>query len=143
MNSVQVEEISLDAYQIAEEIYTKNSINNNFSFEEMYVKTLFELLLIVLIEGLKIFYSNENKKVDLFSIDSEKIQHINLFLKKIGIEVKLHKYDFLTWNYMLGDRIIKDYRNYNITPTTQLNELNYMNKIDKYYVIKFDYIKNK
>ena len=54
MNYVDIE---LDAYEIAEKVFSENSeINKNFSFESIDNKTFFEMMLIILIEGLKILW---------------------------------------------------------------------------------------
>ena len=64
MNYVDIE---LDAYEIAEKIFSdSNELNKNFSFENVDVKTFFEMLLIITVEGLKKFYGVDSKEGLMF-----------------------------------------------------------------------------
>ena len=46
--------LELDAYEIASNVFSDNGdLDNNFTFEDVDLKTLFEMLLIIFTEGLK------------------------------------------------------------------------------------------
>ena len=58
---MEVQEIELDAYQIAAKVFSNETIDTNYSFEDLDLKTLFEMLLIITTEGLKKFYGKNNR----------------------------------------------------------------------------------
>ena len=59
---MEVQEIELDAYQIAAKVFSNETIDTNYSFEDLDLKTLFEMLLIITTEGLKKFYGVTSKE---------------------------------------------------------------------------------
>ena len=136
MNTVEVE---LDYHQIAQEIFTKNNIDNNYQLDNLDIKTFFELLILVLIDGIKIVYNTD--KIDLSKLNNKEVEIINTYLKKLGIKCSIKIYNLISWKYLNGESSIKDYRKYDITNKTELKELNYIITHDNYYyVIQFDFL---
>ena len=141
MNYVDIE---LDAYEIAEKIFSDNSeLNKNFSFENIDTKTFFEMLLIITIEGLKKFYGDDNNKVDITTLKGSDVERINKYLEKISIKLNFKVYDSLTYTIFINNSLLKNFTDVTITQNTTLKELNYIiNKpsINLVYVINFDFI---
>ena len=90
-----MEVIELDAYQIAEKVFSDEAIESNYSFEDLDLKTLFEMLLIIVTEGLKKFYG-KNNRINIAELSDENIININNYLQKIGVKTMLKTYDFKT-----------------------------------------------
>ena len=85
---MDAQEIELDAYQIADKVFSSKTIDTNYSFENLDLKTLFEMLLIIVTEGLKKFYGVDNK-INIVELTTENITNINNYMKKIGVKTKL------------------------------------------------------
>jgi hypothetical protein len=137
MDTVTVE---LDAYEITEKVFSNSGeLDNNFTFENVDLKTLFEMLLIIFTEGLKKFYGKEDNTVNLCELVQENIDNINNYLKKIKIKADLKVYDYFMWNLYVQD-ITKPYTDIVITDQTTLNELKYVFKRDKVFVVNFECI---
>ena len=96
---MEVEEIELDAYQIAEKVFSSETIDTNYSFEDLDLKTLFEMLLIIVTEGLKKFYG-KNNKINIAELTDDNISNINSYLKKIGVKTILKTYNNSSWEQL-------------------------------------------
>jgi len=136
---MDAQEIELDAYQIADKVFSAKTIDTNYSFENLDLKTLFEMLLIIVTEGLKKFYGVDNK-INIVELTTENITNINNYMKKIGVKTKLKTYDDNTWNQLQLYYLIQDYRTYNIRDDTKLSDLNFVHSQDFKTVISFDFI---
>lgn len=136
---MEVQEIELDAYQIAEKVFSNQTIDTNYSFEDLDLKTLFEMLLIIVTEGLKKFYG-KNNRINIAELSDDNIKNINNYLKKIGVKTQLKTYDNNTWEQLQLNYLLPDFRTYKIRNDTKLNDLNYVHSQDFKTVISFDYI---
>ena len=136
---MEVQEIELDAYQIAEKVFSNQTIDTNYSFEDLDLKTLFEMLLIIVTEGLKKFYG-KNNRINIAELSDDNIKNINNYLKKIGVKTQLKTYDNNTWEQLQLNYLLPDFRSYKIRNDTKLNDLNYVHSQDFKTVISFDYI---
>ena len=137
MNTVTLE---LDAYDIAEKVFSNDTeLNNNFSFDNVDIKTLFEMLLIIFTEGLKKYHGNDNKTVNINELSDEDIENLNNYMKKIGVKVIIDYCDYFMWNLYL-EKNIKLYTEIDINDNTQLKELKCVFKRDQIYIINFDYL---
>ena len=88
--------LELDAYEIANKVFsTDGELDNNFTFEDVDLKTLFEMLLIIFTEGLKKFHGKEDNTVNLCELTQEDLNNINNYLKKINVKADLKVYDYL------------------------------------------------
>lgn len=132
--------LELDAYEIANNVFSNNGeLDNNFTFENVDLKTLFEMLLIIFTEGLKKFYGKEDNTVNLCELTQEDLDNINNYLKKIKIKADLKVYDYFVWNlYVQG--VTKLYTEIEINNQTLLGDLKYIFKRDKVFVINFECI---
>ena len=141
MNCVDIE---LDAYEIAHRVFDdKNELDKNISFDSIDVETFFEMLLIITVEGMKKFYSDNLEKVDLSKLESKDIEKINSYLKKIFIKLNFKIFDLLTYNILNSNQSLKNYKEVDITNNTLLKELNYVvfkNNSNLVYIFNFDYI---
>ena len=139
MNYVNVE---LDAYEIASKVFSDdNTFNKNFSFENVDVKTFFEMLLIITVEGLTKFYGDENNKVDITLLNNKDVVKINKYLEKINVKLVFKVYDILTYTIFKNNSLIKNFKTMNIDDNTPLNTINYIiEKQNFVYVIHFDFI---
>ena len=113
---MNIVEKSLDAYEIADNLYNDNIISNNdiVTIENCDLKTYFEMLLIIFMEGMYKFcrYSiNNNNKFDLNSIKPDDIIKINSYFQKIKIKLIFKIFDNAEWqqqhinNYKTYDKI--------------------------------------
>ena len=141
MNCVDIE---LDAYEIAHRVFDdKNELDKNISFDSIDVETFFEMLLIITVEGMKKFYSDNLEKVDLSKLESKDIEKINSYLKKIFIKLNFKIFDLLTYTILNSNQSLKNYKEVDITNNTLLKELNYVvfkNNSNLVYIFNFDYI---
>jgi hypothetical protein len=138
MNTITVE---LDAYEIAEKLFIKNSeINKNFTIENVDIKTFFEMLLIITMEGLKKFHGNEDNTVNLSSLSEDDLKNINSYLEKINIKLNLRLIDHMSWNVFSLEKVILPYDKIELNEDTPLNKLNCIISNEYVYVINFDYI---
>lgn len=134
-----MEVIELDAYQIAEKVFSDEAIESNYSFEDLDLKTLFEMLLIIVTEGLKKFYG-KNNRINIAELSDENIININNYLQKIGVKTMLKTYDNNTWEQLQLKYLLPDFRTYKIRHDTKLNDLNFVHNQDFKTVISFDFI---
>jgi hypothetical protein len=141
MNYVDVE---LDAYEIAEQIFSENSkLNKNFSFENVDVKTFFEMLLIITFEGFKKYYGDENDKVNITNLIPTDVDKINKYLEKINVKLIFKGYEEITYFLYKKNGLIKNFTEMEINDKTALNTINYIiNKPEMklVYAINFDFI---
>ena len=111
----------------------------NLEFETDNLKELFENLLDIFTQGMKIHYGNELGNVDLSSLTQDNIINFNKYFNSFGIQLLIDIEDkpiISGFNYQQ----IK-YTNINITNNTKLNELKLpflSNGI--VYIISFDFI---
>ena len=76
--------LELDAYEIASNVFSDNGeLDNNFTFEDVDLKTLFEMLLIIFTEGLKKYHGNEDNTVNLCDLVQEDIDKIYSWQKRM------------------------------------------------------------
>ena len=121
---MNVVEKKLDAYEIAENLYNDNSISPNdiITIEKCDLKTYFEMLIIIFMEGMFKFcrYAiNENNKFNLNALKDGDILKINSYFKKINI-----KMIFSIFNIEMFDKNkYKTYDKIEINSTTNLNDL--------------------
>ena len=100
---MNIVEKSLDAYEIAENLYNDTIISPNdiVTIENCDLKIYFEMLLIVFLEGLYKFckYSiNDSNKFDLNLIKPDDITKINSYFKKIQIKLNFKIFNDTLWN---------------------------------------------
>jgi hypothetical protein len=141
MNYVDVE---LDAYEIADKIFSDNNeFNKNFSFENVDTKTFFEMLLIITVEGLKKFYGNNQEKVDITILSKEDIDKINRYLEKINIKLIFTILDTLIYTLYNSNALLENFTDVNITNETKISSLNYVikkHKLNLVYIVNFDFV---
>lgn len=141
MNYIDVE---LDAYEIAEKVFSENNeLNRNFSFENVDVKTFFEMLLIITVEGLKKYYGDENNKVDLTILSKDDVDKINKYLEKINVKLQFKIYDTISYLIYKENGLLKNFNDMEINENTPLNSINYIvikQEINLVYAIHFDLI---
>lgn len=142
MNYVDLE---LDAYQIAEKVFSDNSeLNKNFSFEDIDNKTFFEMMLIILIEGLKKFFSDSNNQVNIEQLKTEDKNKINSYLSKINMKVIFKKYDIIEYSILDNEKKLLNFTDVKIDHNTEIKDLNYIVKRPTFnfiHVISFDFVR--
>lgn len=140
MNYVDLE---LDAYEIADKIFSENSeLNKNLSFENIDTKTFFEMLLIITVEGLKKYYGDSNNKVDITTLQQKDVDKINKFLEKICVKLNFKIYNNINYTILKNNELLKNFTEMEINNNTKLNTINYIiNKHDLnlVYVINYDF----
>jgi len=111
----------------------------NLEFETDNLKELFENLLDIFTQGMKIHYGNETGIVDLSSLTQDNIINFNKYFNSFGIQLLIDIEDKPIINGFDYQQI--KYTNINITNNTKLNELKLpflSNGI--VYIISFDFI---
>lgn len=124
---MNIVEKNMDAYEIADNLYNDNIISPNdiVTIENCDLKTYFEMLLIIFLEGLYKFckYSiNENNKFDLNSIKPNDITTINSYFNKINVKFIFTIYNMDDW-FNTNITKYKQYDKIEIDSNTKLEEL--------------------
>ena len=124
---MNVIEKSLDAYEIAENLYNDTIISPNdiVTIENCDLKIYFEMLLIVFLEGLYKFckYSiNDNNKFDLNVIKPDDIIKINSYFSKIQIKLNFKIVEDSLWNLQYKQHYTP-YDKLDINNNTKLEDL--------------------
>lgn len=142
MNIIEKE---MDVYEIAHNLYT----NTEFTYETFTIhnddlKNYFEMLIIILTEGLKHFYGVDDK-VNLTQLSINDFNKLKEYFKKINIEMNLQIFTIIDWikeklytKFIPYDKII-------INNNTKLEELNFIinpDTIDSVYIIHFKFLRN-
>jgi len=142
---MNVVEKTMDAYEIADNLYNDSVINQNdvVTIENCDLKTYFEMLLIIFMEGLFKFCSysiNENNKFNLNVIKPNDIIKINSYFKKIKIVLNFNIFEVSEWHtnhihkYITYDKLI-------IHSKTNLNDLYTVFYVDQnVYLVYFEHI---
>ena len=140
MNIIEKE---MDVYEIAHNLYTNTEFTHEtFTIHNDDLKNYFEMLIIILTEGLKHFYG-EDDKVNLTQLSINDFNKLKEYFKKINIEMNLQIFTIIDWvknrlytNYIPYDKII-------INNNTKLEELNFIinpDTIDSVYIINFKFL---
>lgn len=138
MNIVEKE---MDVYEIAKNLYT----NPDFTYKNCVIhntdlKNYFEMLILIVTEGLKLFFGDEEKKVDLNTLSHKDFLKIKEYLKKINIDMHLSLFTQDEW---LCESLYDKYINYNkinIDANTKLEELYFIINSGNFYVLNFYFI---
>ena len=76
---------------------------------------LFQELLMILTEGMKFLYSNENEKVDISELTEENIELLNRYFQSFGFMIKIETFDIKQYleniklpNYFKDQHLIQD-----------------------------------
>jgi hypothetical protein len=142
MSSCSPNNISIDANEIAMLIFSNEEIESDYksslisSFDQLDVKTYFEMLLLVTTEGMKTYFGDRNMQVNIANITHHNIEYMNLFLKKINIKLIINIYKKTD----LENLDIKQFSEIKITNRTKLNELNFIIQRGDCVVISFEKI---
>lgn len=97
-----------------------NTISLGIS-EEMDLKEIFEMLLMIFTEGMKIHFGDEEDKVDLGALREKDFKKIQRYFQSFGFECKYRLYKPSEQRYI--DFASRKYTNIDVTPQTKLDEL--------------------
>ena len=142
MNIIEKE---MDVYEIAHNLYNNTEFTyKTFTIHNDDLKNYFEMLIIILTEGLKYFYG-EDDKVNLTQLSVNDFNKLKDYFKKINIELHLQIFTIIDWiknklytKFIQYDKII-------INNTTKLEELYFIinpDTIDSVYIINFNFLRN-
>ena len=140
MNIIEKE---MDVYEIAHNLYNNTEFTHKtFTIHNDDLKNYFEMLIIILTEGLKYFYG-EDDKVNLTQLSVNDFNKLKDYFKKINIELHLQIFTIIDWiknklytKFIPYDKII-------INNTTKLEELYFIinpDTIDSIYIINFKFL---
>ena len=139
MNIVEKE---MDAFEIAHDLFNDKLQNTDiFSIQSSNLKEYFEMLLIITMEGLKLYYGNTDGKVDIELLSNNDFQKINTYLKKINIKMNYSIYNQKEWNNGKKN-IIKPFNVIIEDKNTNLKDYYFIIEKNNVYVIWFEYIIN-
>ena len=137
MNIVEKE---MDAYEIAHDLFNDKLQNTDiFSIQSSNLKEYFEMLLIITMEGLKLYYGNTDGKVDIELLSNNDFQKINTYLKKINIKMNYSIYNQKEWNNGKKN-IIKPFNVIIEDKNTNLKDYYFIIEKNNVYVIWFEYM---
>ena len=129
--------LHMDAYQIADMVFSNTLSQTDLSkleFSSIDLKTYFEMLVIITTEGMKKLYGNDDNKVDVGSLTSDKIDAINQYLKKLKINLCVDIISRIQWNF---GNIHTSYKDLIINKNTKLEDLKFILDRNNYIVISF------
>lgn len=142
MNIIEKE---MDVYEIAYNLYN----NSDFTYKTHTIhnddlKNYFEMLIIIVTEGLKHFYGEEDK-VNLSKLSINDFNKLKDYMKKINIEMQLQIHTIIDWiKHKLYTKFIP-YDKIIINNNTKLEELYFIinpDTIDSVYIINFNFLRN-
>jgi hypothetical protein len=124
---MNIVEKKLDAYEIADNLYNDTVISPNdiITIEGCDLKSYFEMLIIIFMEGMYKFcrYSiNDNNKFNLNALKESDIFKINSYFKKINIQLHFKIFPQDEWNMNYIDKY-KSYDKIEINSNSKLEEL--------------------
>ena len=129
----------MDAYEIAENLFNNKFENNNIDIStDQDLKTYFEMLVIITVEGLKKFFGNENNTVDIELLSKKDFAKLNSYLNHININMNLKIIDLKRWEQYDKYHTIM-YNKQEISNSTKLEDLNFIIEKNNVYVINFAY----
>ena len=125
----------MDATQIFELVFIEKTDEKicTLDLSGIDTKTLFELLIIITVHGLRMLFYNNAKYIDISYLDTYHIDIINTYLSKIKINMIARK---LSYEEFYNSQICS-YKELNITGSTTLQDLNYIVKKNTIIVIHF------
>jgi uncharacterized protein YqkB len=136
---MNIVEKKLDAYEISDNLYNNTIISPNdiITIEECDLKSYFEMLIIIFMEGMYKFcrYAiNDNNKFNLNALKESDIFKINSYFQKINIQLHFKIFHQDEWT-------INKYKSYNqieINSNTNLEELHAIFYVSpNVYVVNF------
>ena len=131
---------SMDAYEIAEHLFNDKFLYSNIdiSTPDQDLKTYFEMLIIIMVEGLKKFFGDDNEQVNIENLSMNDFNKINKYLNHIHININLQIFDREKWEHTHKQNNIL-YNNIVINNTTKLEDLKFIIEKTNIYVINFNY----
>lgn len=140
MNIVETE---MDIYEIANNLFTNPNFNyKNCIIHNTDIKNYFEMLVLIVTEGLKYFFG-ENGKVNIDVLTTKDFLKIKEYLKKINIDMHYQYYLYEQWE---NNKLYKKYITYDkivINKDTKLEELYFILKPQNskiIYILNFYFI---
>jgi hypothetical protein len=133
----------MDPIDFANTIFTQ-SVKPPKTFEieceDMDIVDLFEYLLVVMTNGLKIKYGNGEGKVDLTNLSDENLKLVNDYFHSFGFECMYVVYPIEAEHTINFEDI--SYQNIELSDNTKLTDMCCPIKVkDKIYAIGFNYYK--
>lgn len=133
----------MDSHQIAQKIFSKPvKPANSCSFQVdsgMTTKDIFEMLLEIFTEGMKVLYGNAEGKVDLNSLEAKDMEKVQEYFASLGFQCRYKIYP-ITAGRRIDFESMK-YTNHTITDKTPLKTLKFPIRVGpRVYVISFDYV---
>jgi hypothetical protein len=117
----------------------KCSIQLHLNTDEMDMGDLFEFLLLVFTNGLRILYGNNDEKVDLSTLNNEQLAKLNNYFNSFGFDTSYIVYPEEMENVIDFNKL--SYRNTIINNNTKIEDLCFPIKVyDKIYVIGFTFL---
>ena len=133
----------LEIDELAETIFydtSKPKFSIQIQFDTENVKNLFESLLSLTTNGMRIKYGDNNGKVNLSNLTELNLINFNEYMHSFGIHMNIEVEKF---NPLLKDYEKMKYQNQNITSQTNLKELKLLVLEKGYvYIISFDYLRD-
>ena len=133
----------LEIDELAETIFydlPKSKFSIQIQFDTNDVKNLFESLLSLTTNGMRIKFGDNNGKVNLSNLTEQNLINFNEYMNSFGIQMKIEVEKFKP---LLKDYEKMKYKNQNITAQTQLKELKFLVLESGFvYIISFDYLRD-
>jgi hypothetical protein len=134
----------MDPVSFAKKIFAtepkdKFSIQLHLSTDEMDIGDLFEFLLLVFTNGLRILYGNNNDKVDISTLNNQQFAKINDYFNSFGFNTSYVVYPQEMESVIDFNSL--SYKNITITSDTKIEDLCFPIKVyNNIYVVGFSFL---
>ena len=133
----------LDLDKIIDTIFKqepKPKFSIQLQFENSNIKELFEAMLMVTTQGMRILYGTPEGKVDLGDLKKKDIYRFNEYMNSFGMSIFIETENY---NPMKNYEALK-YSNQNITSSTELKSLKFpmLQPNGIVYIISFDFLRD-
>ena len=128
--------IILDAEQLYDMVFIETNSDNlkKLDFTDIDLRTFFELLIIITVNGIKFLFYNNAEKINIELLTENELIVINRYLSKINIRLVI---DIIT-EEQIKNQNINSYKDLLITNKTKLEELKYLLYKSNIFMITFN-----
>ena len=127
--------IILDAKQLYDMVFIETNSDNlkTLDFTDIELRTFFELLIIITVNGIKYLFYNNAEKINIELLTENELIVINKYLSKINIRLDIE----IITEEQIKNKSIMSYKDIIITNRTKLEELKYLLYKSNIFMITF------
>ena len=127
--------IILDAKQLYDMVFIETNSDNlkKLDFTDIDIRTFFELLIIITVNGIRFLFYNNSEKINIELLTENELIVINKYLSKINIRLDIE----IITEEQIKNKSIMSYKDIIITNRTKLEELKYLLYKSNIFMITF------